>query len=224
MNGRQKYIFGCSDTIQQLKPSEYKNIIFDFGGVILNLNYQLTIDAFRELGIIRFDQSYSQLNQTDLFDRFERGETSSAVFRNGLRKAFNLSVADEKLDTAWNAMLLDLPTDRLMLLKQLHSEKQISLLSNTNEIHVKSFESTLKKTHGLNDLTSFFNRVYYSCRIGMRKPESRIFELVTKEQNYIPSETLFIDDSPQHIEGAKRMGLNTYHLRADLGETILDLF
>jgi putative hydrolase of the HAD superfamily len=97
-------------------------------------------------------------------------------------------------------------------------------LSNTNEIHVEAFEAEMKRVHGLKDLTGFFEHVYYSCWLGMRKPETRIFELVLVEQNYNPSETLFIDDSRQHIEGAKKAGLNTYHLRADQGETILDLF
>lgn len=207
-----------------MRPKDYPNIIFDFGGVILNLDYQKTITAFMELGLDDFEKSYSQLNQTDLFDRFERGEISPASFRSDLRTAFQEEVSDEKLDKAWNAMLLDLPYKRLEILKQLHAEKRISMLSNTNEIHVEAFESDMKDSHGLNDLTTFFDHVYYSCRTGMRKPEARIFEMVLKEQNYKPSETLFIDDSPQHIEGAKKVGLNTYHLRADKGETILDLF
>lgn len=207
-----------------MKPSEYKNIIFDFGGVILNLDYHRTIDAFRALGIKDFDQNYSQLNQTDLFDKFERGEIAPAIFRNGLRQAFSTEISDEKLDAAWNAMLLDLPAQRLRVLEKLHVEKRISLLSNTNEIHVSAFELELKKHHGFDDLSTFFDHVYYSCRTGMRKPETRIFEMVMKEQGYVPAETLFIDDSPQHIEGAKRAGLNAYHLRADQGETILNLF
>ena len=207
-----------------MKPSDYKNIIFDFGGVILNLDYQRTIDAFRKLGVEEFDQSYSQLNQSNLFDKFERGEISSSAFRDGLRNAFNETVSDEKLDSAWNAMLLDLPVERLKALDKLHAEKRFSLLSNTNEIHVQAFETELKRKHGLNDLTGYFDTVYYSCRMGMRKPESRIFEFVIKKQDYVPAQTLFIDDSLQHVEGARKVGLNAYHLRADKGETILDLF
>ena len=224
MNGRQKYIFDRSDTIQQLKPSDYKNIIFDFGGVILNLDYQHTINAFRELGVEDFDQSYSQLNQTDLFDKFERGEVSPESFRNGLKIAFDKPVSDIEIDRAWNAMLLDLPTERLQVLDRLRLEKRVSLLSNTNEIHVQAFEAILKNAHGLENLNSFFDQVYYSCRTGMRKPEKRIFDLVINEQGYLPEETLFIDDSPQHIEGALKVGLSAYHLRAGKGETIADLF
>jgi len=220
----QKYIFGCSDTIQQLKPSDYKNIIFDFGGVILNLDYQRTIVAFKALGVIDFEKSYSQLNQSNLFDQIERGEISPDQFRDGLRSAFSAPVSDGQLDDAWNAMLLDLPIERLRILERIRSEKRISMLSNTNEIHIEAFESDMKKAHGIQNLSGFFDQVYYSCRVGMRKPEGRIFEYVIKGQNYKPSETLFIDDSPQHIEGAKKVGLHAYHLRADQGETILDLF
>ncbi|MFM1876714.1 MAG: hypothetical protein RL266_2451 [Bacteroidota bacterium] len=207
-----------------MRPKDYQNIIFDFGGVILNLDYQRTISAFRELGLNDFGLSFSQLDQVELFDTFERGQISSDSFRTGLRAAFDREVSDSELDQAWNAMLLDLPAERLHLLERIRSEKRICLLSNTNEIHVESFEAELLASHGLRDLTNVFDKVYYSCRVGMRKPEGRIFRLVLEQQNYDPSKTLFIDDSPQHIEGAKKVGLNTYHLRADKGETILDLF
>ena len=207
-----------------MKLKDYRNIIFDFGGVILNLDYQRTIDAFIKIGLKDFENNYSQLQQTDLFDQFERGEITPSDFRSGLRSAFEKDVDTAQLDDAWNAMLLDLPIERLNLLNRIREEKKISLLSNTNEIHVQAFESQLKMEHGINDLSQFFDTVYYSCRVGMRKPENRIFEMVLQKENYLASETLFIDDSPQHIEGAKKVGLHTYHLRADKGETILDLF
>ena len=121
-------------------------------------------------------------------------------------------------------MLLDLPIERLHLLNRIAKNQKIVLLSNTNEIHVQSFESDLKMEHGQNDLSDYFQTVYYSCRVGMRKPESRIFQHVIDLEGFNPSETLFIDDSPQHIEGAKKVGLHAYHLRANQGETILDLF
>lgn len=207
-----------------MKPKDYPNIIFDFGGVILNIDYQRTINAFQQLGVVDFGRRYSQLQQADLFDRFERGEVSPADFREELRSAFNSSISDNELDRAWNAMLLDLPKERLGLLDELSRKKRISLLSNTNEIHIDAFESELRSAHGMNDLSGLFDQVYYSCRTGMRKPEPRIFEMVLQQQNYKPEETLFIDDSPQHIEGARKVGLSVYHLRADMGETIFDLF
>ena len=210
--------------MEKVNLKDYQNIIFDFGGVVLNLDYQLTIEAFKKLGLPNFDANFTQLSQTALFDNFERGEISPKEFRKGLNEAFEEPIEDEKLDHAWNAMLLDLPIERLHLLNHIAKDQKIVLLSNTNEIHVQAFESNLKLKHGHNDLSGYFETVYYSCRVGMRKPESRIFHHVLEEEGFDPSETLFIDDSPQHIEGARKVGLHTYHLRADQGETILDLF
>ena len=199
---------------------DYKNIIFDFGGVILNLDYQRTINEFKNLGLNDFEQRYTQLAQTDLFDMLERGEASPDEFRAGLREAFTNQVTDQELDTAWNAMLLDLPSARLDWLQSIRVGRNISLLSNTNEIHIACFESEMKLQHGFENLSGFFDTVYYSSRVGMRKPDVEIFEMVIEKEGYNPSETLFIDDSPQHIAGAKKAGLNAYHLRANEGETM----
>ncbi|MCB9205062.1 MAG: HAD family phosphatase [Flavobacteriales bacterium] len=207
-----------------MKPTDYPNIIFDLGGVILNIDYQRTIKAFAELGAKNVDEKYSQLNQTTLFDEFERGEISANDFRTGIRKVFGADVTDASIDDAWNAMLLDLPANRLDLLGRLQGNKRLVLLSNTNAIHANVFEAEMKAVHGIEDLSGFFEKVYYSFEVGMRKPEERIFQLVIDELGFAPEETLFIDDSPQHIEGAKKVGLNAYYLRADQGETILDLF
>ncbi|MFT6210089.1 MAG: putative hydrolase of the HAD superfamily [Bacteroidia bacterium] len=210
--------------MKKVNLKDYRNIIFDLGGVILNLNYQLTIEAFKKLGLPNFDANYTQLSQTALFDSFERGEIAPIEFRKGLKEVFGGPIADEELDLAWNAMLLDLPFERLHLLDRIRQGNKLVLLSNTNEIHVEAFETSLKIQHGQNDLSNYFETVYYSCRVGMRKPEARIFHHVLDSEGFSPSETLFIDDSPQHIEGARKVGLHTYHLRADKGETILDLF
>lgn len=207
-----------------MSVQDFPNIIFDFGGVILNLDYNRTTEAFVKLGVTDFDESYSQLNQTSLFDEFERGEITPEQFRIGIRTVLNTDVKDDEIDDAWNAMLLDLPVERLELLEKLASQKRLALLSNTNAIHAHFFEQQMKQQHGIENLNPFFEKVYYSFEVGMRKPEARIFELVLNERNFKAEETLFIDDSPQHIDGAKRVGLNTYHLRADQGQTILDLF
>lgn len=207
-----------------MRLTDYKNIIFDLGGVILNLDYQLTISAFEKLGSGDFEAKYSQLQQVDLFDEYERGEMSSSSFRKGIREVFGLSLSDEEIDTAWNAMLLDLPIERLQLLSDLRKTKNLVLLSNTNAIHINSFSDYLKEHHDTEDLSGYFDKLYYSFEMGMRKPELRIFQFVLDEQNYNPKETLFIDDSSQHIEAAQTLGVNTYLLRANKGETILDLF
>jgi FMN phosphatase YigB (HAD superfamily) len=118
-------------------------------------------------------------------------------------------------------MLLDLPAERLALLRSLRASKRLFLLSNTNVIHVEAFEHEARSAHGVSGLADFFEAAYYSCDVGMRKPEGRIFRMVLESNGLDPSETIFIDDSPQHIEGARLAGLNAYHLTG--GETLPDL-
>jgi len=205
-----------------IQAAHYPNIIFDLGGVLLNIDYHRTIKAFEQLGFKDFSSAYTQLAQSELFDRFERGEVTPDEFRHGIRPSLRADVTDTEIDEAWNAMLLDLPTERLALLQMLSESKRIFLLSNTNTIHVHAFEQQVRTQHGISKLTGLFEAAYYSCDVGMRKPEERIFRMVTETNGLVPSETLFIDDSPQHIEGARKTGLNAYHLTG--GETVLDLF
>jgi glucose-1-phosphatase len=202
-------------------PNDFPNIIFDLGGVLLNIDYHLTIKAFEQLGFKDFSSAYTQLAQSELFDRFERGEITPDEFRHGIRPSLRANVSDAEIDEAWNVMLLDLPTERLTLLRALGASKRIFLLSNTNAIHVSAFEQQVLAQHGINGLARLFEAAYYSCDVGMRKPEERIFRMVTDTNGLLPSETLFIDDSPQHVEGARKAGLHAYHLTG--GETVLDI-
>lgn len=206
------------------QPNSYKNIIFDLGGVILNIDPARTVAAFQEFGISDLDTRYLQLVRTGIFDDYERGEITSMQFRDGIRNTFETDVSDAQIDDAWNAMLLDLPKERLELLRKLGKTKSMVLLSNTNETHIRQFNSELYLEYGLIDLSGHFQKLYYSYEVGMRKPDERIFRHVLVEQGFDPTETLFIDDSLQHIEPARKVGLNTYHLQVEKGETILDLF
>ncbi len=205
-------------------PKDFHNIIFDLGGVILNIDYRLTIQAFGKLGFTNFEDRYSQAVQSGLFDLYERGEISSAQFRNEIRRAFKSRVTDEAIDLAWNAMLLDLPISRISLLERISESKRIALLSNTNEIHIEAFGKQLNELGVSERFGGLFERIHYSFEVGMRKPEARIFEHVLARHGFLAAETLFIDDSVQHIEGARAVGINTYHLRVDRGETIEGLF
>jgi glucose-1-phosphatase len=203
-------------------PSDFPNIIFDLGGVILNIDYGLTISAFQHLGALQFDTQYTQAVQTKLFDDFERGQIQASAFRDGLRLQLGLTPTDDEMDKAWNAMLLDLPAERLELLSRLKTARRTFLLSNTNQIHVRCFERAVYDAYGMQGLKPLFEAAYYSCDIGMRKPETEIFKFVLERHGLLHHETLFIDDSAQHIEGARRAGIQAYHLTG--GETIHDLF
>lgn len=188
--------------------SKINNIIFDLGGVIINLDIPKTISEFNKLSSIPFESIYTQLQQYPIFDLYDKGEISSDVFFNDLKKITNTNSDISAIRQAWDAMLLDFPKHRLELLNSLKDKYRIFLLSNTNEAHIETFELDLHKQHGYKNLEPFFEKVYYSCRIGMRKPDTKIFDYVLNQNNLIAQETLFIDDSPQHIEGALKTGIN----------------
>jgi len=197
-----------------------KHIIFDLGGVILNVDYQLTEQAFIDAGVTDFPALYSQLRQTELFDKFETGLITRETFIPALQKAAATPVTEVQVLKAWDAMLQDFPIRRLQILQQLRLYYDLFLLSNTNELHEEAFNGILMRSHGIPNIGVFFDKVYFSHRIGLRKPGREIFELVLGENGLKPSETLFIDDSPQHIAGAKELGIQTIYL--EKGMTIED--
>lgn len=198
-----------------------KNIIFDLGGVILNIDYNLTSKAFKSLGIKDFDTIYSQTQQNNIFNDFETGSLTSEDFIDYLNK-FLPNKTEQDIKKAWNAMLLDLPKERIQLLQSIKSNYRIFLLSNTNEIHVNAFTSYVDTNFGKGLFDELFENHYYSNEIGFRKPNSNSFNHVLNENSLIAQETLFIDDSIQHIEGAKKVGLNTFWLES--GKDITSLF
>ncbi|MFT4061163.1 MAG: HAD family phosphatase [Edaphocola sp.] len=189
-----------------------RNIIFDFGGVILNIDYRRTERAFVGLGIVDFGDRFSQLRQTTIFDDLETGKIGRVAFLEQMSEIAGRNVTHRQLEDAWNAMLIDIPLRRLQLLQQLQLHYHTILLSNTNEIHETCFNKLLKQVCGYENMAVFFDKVYYSHRMGMRKPHKETFEAILKENNLDPQQTLFIDDSPQHIEGAKLAGIHTIYL------------
>ncbi len=189
-----------------------RHIIFDFGGVILNIDYRRTEQAFIDLGLADFGKLYSQMQQTDIFDRLETGVLDGASFVDELKAATGLQATDAQVIHAWNAMLLDLPLRRLQILQQLQLHFDTFLLSNTNEIHEAAFNKILKAQAGFQSMGVFFDKVYYSHRVGLRKPGKEIFQLILDQNGLNAGKTLFIDDSPQHIATAKELGLQTIFL------------
>ena len=196
-----------------------KNIIFDLGGVVINLDYNITIAEFKKLGIVDFEVFFTKHSQ---FDKLERGRISGKQFVAELKKYLPDSVSDQQVIGAWNAMLLDFPLERAELLAKLKTQYRTFLLSNTNELHLDCHSKLLQKEHGINDLSSFFEKQYFSHIVGMRKPDAEIYEFVLNENGLKPEETLFIDDNIKNIEGAVRCGIRSLHLKKPL--TLLDVF
>lgn len=192
-------------------------VIFDLGGVLFDIDYKLTQQAFQKLGAnTDFNTVYSQQKQAGIFDEFEKGNISPSQFRAGLKKWLPETVTDKQIDDAWNALLIGFPADKAELLERLGKQYDLYLLSNTNEIHLPEVMTMIDKAHKPGRLGKLFNKEYYSCRMGLRKPEKEIYEKVVFENNLSPDTTLFVDDLIQNIEGAKSTGLQTLHCTADV--------
>ena len=189
-----------------------KNIIFDLGGVLLNLNYQKTIDAFKNLGIKNFEVMFTQFKADELFERLETGHISEVDFYEAVKKRTAETVSTTDIEKAWNAMLLDFRADSLVFLESLSPQYKIYLLSNTNTIHLRCFQNIFTNQTGHASLDKYFIKSWYSNEVGLRKPHKEIFEFVLQDENLTAEETLFIDDTLINIEGAKTLGFKTHHL------------
>ncbi|RPD38506.1 HAD family hydrolase [Chitinophaga barathri] len=199
-----------------------KHIIFDLGGVILNIDYRLTSQAFKDLGAQNFDELYNQFHANSLFEDLETGRVTNGDFLASIKEHLPEGTTDEQIVHAWNAMLLDFPVARLQLLQQLRNHYDLFLLSNTNAIHLEALNKQLERERGIPSLASFFDRSYYSNLIGYRKPEKESYQVILDENGLKPEHTLFIDDTLPNIDGAKALGIQTIHLQAP--KTILDIF
>lgn len=204
-----------------MQKDSIKNIIFDLGNVIINIDPERTADEMKKLGFKDFEKSYSLLSQTNLFDSLEKGLISPAQFQKEINSQLKTEKSSEQIDMAWGAMLLDFPAERIELLKSLKKNYRLFLLSNTNAIHFNQYNDDLKKQFGfgLNDL---FEKAYYSFELGMRKPDAEIFEYVLTDANLKPSETLFIDDLDKNIDVAGKMGIQTIWIDVSKGDDIVD--
>jgi FMN phosphatase YigB (HAD superfamily) len=186
-------------------------ILFDLGGVIYDIDYQKTIDAFIALGADPKHVMYSQAMQSNLFDAYEIGQISSSDFLIALQKEMPVNTSLDSIKNAWNALLIGQPAHRLTFLAQLKAKLPIFLLSNTNEIHIAQISNELQMHFGEANYKSYFDEVFLSYELGMRKPHVETFQEVIRRTGVNPAKTLFIDDSAQHIEGAQQAGLLTHH-------------
>ena len=199
-----------------------KNIIFDFGGVVLNIDYKATAKAFAQLGVEAFANQYSQYLQSDLFVDLERGNISPEIFFETFRNLTQYKLSKQEITQAWNAMLLDFPTNRIDLLMQIKPKYRTFLLSNSNIIHYDSYLQDLKEKFNLSSFNELFEKAYFSFELGINKPNKEIFLHVLSQNHLDAKETLFIDDTLQHVEAAKACGINAYWLKT--GDDIVNLF
>jgi len=193
----------------------FKNIdtiLLDLGGVLLNVSYDHTVAAFRKNGVDDFDALYTKAKQDHLFDQFETGAISPSEFHDEIRGRTGIALSDEVIDECWNAILGDLPEERVMLIETLKTCYQVLLLSNTNAIHVEAFSKLIHEQNGIEDFKALFHGAHYSNEIGMRKPNAEVFHFVLEQHSAMAARTLFIDDTPHHVEGSIAAGLNGFYL------------
>mgnify|MGYP000864345351 FL=1 len=191
-------------------------IIFDFGDVFINLDKEATPLALKKLGLIEWSSEIDSLNFN-----FEKGLITKTDFLLGLNQLVPNATQEEILD-AWNSVLLDFPMYRLEFLEKLSKKYQVFLLSNTDSIHINHF----KDRYGDEFYYRFYNgfeKVYFSYNLGRRKPDVGIYNFVINENNLIPEKTLFVDDNFDNIEGAKKTGLQVWHLLKGK-EDVIELF
>lgn len=200
---------------------QIKNIIFDLGGVLLNIDFKLTSNAFKNLGVTHFDEMFTQHFSNPLFELLETGKIDEAAFYEAFRKEAGLPLTDIQIQTAWNALLLDFPPERIEWLEKIASRYRIFLFSNTNQIHYDCFIRNFSNSFDGKHFNDFFEKAYYSQFLGLRKPYPDSFQAIVKEQEILPAETLFIDDTYKNIEAANQLGFQTIHLQSPT--TVLDL-
>ena len=190
------------------------NLLFDFGGVIIDIDYAATPAAMRRLSRTGSTVEFAQAHQAALFDQFETGHLSPTEFRAGLRATYDLDATDAELDAAWHAMLLDVPAERLALIGKLRRRgHQTALLSNTNVLHIAEINQRLARQYGFrHGIADVLDRVFYSQEVGWRKPGEEIFRHALDEMGWRAVDTLFIEDSPQHVATARRLELRVLHL------------
>jgi len=200
---------------------ELKNIVFDLGGVLLDIDYGKTKLSFEELGFNQFDQMYTQYSADMLFSDLETGRISNDHFYDYLVKKAGGKINKEQISRAWNAMLGNFRVPSLDFLEELSKKFRLYLLSNTNAIHLEAFNEIFRRETGKASLDAYFTKAYYSNNIGYRKPNEDVFEFILKDAGIKAGETLFIDDSYNNIETAKKLGFKTHLLLA--GEKIESL-
>lgn len=187
-----------------------KNIIFDYGNVIFELDFQRLERAFKELGIPDTGTFFAHKVQNELFDRLDMGKVTAAEFIDEVRRiSGKYDLSDEEITDAWNALLVGIAEGNHEVLMEMKNKYRTFLLSNNNEIHYSYIMRYLKENFELEDNSSFFEKDYYSHLMGMRKPNVDIFEFVLNTHDLVPQETLFIDDSPQHLVTAEKLGMKT---------------
>ena len=202
--------------------TKIKNIIFDLGGVILDIDENIVYKELEKMGVNIAELAHSK-DFIDIMSKFDTGIYTAPTFRRKMKALVGQDkMTDQRFDAIWNAMLLDIPRERIEAIEQVKKHYKIFLMSNTNEIHYDLYVRDLQLRFGYNEFDALFNKSYFSFDIHLEKPDPRFFELILDHEGLVPEETLFIDDTAANINVAKSLGINTYHISRE--ELVRNLF
>ena len=202
--------------------TKIKNIIFDLGGVILDIDENIVYKELENLGIDISELARSK-EFKELMSKFDTGIYTAPTFRRKAKAFLGLDkMTDQRFDAIWNAMLLDIPRERIEAIEKVKQHYKIFLMSNSNEIHYDLYVRDLQLRFGYHEFDELFDKSYFSFAEHLEKPDPRFFELILDHEGLLPEETLFIDDTEANIKVAKSLGIRTYHIRRD--ELVRNLF
>lgn len=189
-----------------------KNIIFDLGGVVYDIRYENVAEAFVRHGVTNLGEFYTKQFQTPEMDLFEMGLMSVEEYRDYVRRATGVALTDEEVDDIVNAILIDVPRERVEMLLELRKRYRTFLFSNTNAINYACFMKHLREKYGFDIFEECFDHAYFSHTLHLRKPAREGFATIIGEQHLVAAETLFIDDIEKNLQGARDEGLQVFHL------------
>ncbi len=187
-----------------------KNVVFDLGGVIIDLDANEPIRRFKEIGVEHADQLLDPYEQKGIFLEVENGKLSAAEFYDKLRKHAGKDLPNDKIAWAWLGFVADVPEYKLDYLLELRKKYKVYLLSNTNPIIQEEWARTPKFSSAGRPINDYFDKMYTSYEAGITKPDPAIFEFMLKDSGMVPAETLFVDDGAKNIEVGASLGFKTY--------------
>ena len=189
-----------------------QNIIFDLGGVIIDIDYDRPVKELAKLGIHGIESIFSVAEPDPMYHRYETGKIDTETFFMYLKNKSQLNLSFSEIRTAWDSILTGLEKEKIHRLQLLKEKYNVFLLSNINESHIEGVELIFQSYFPEQHLEDYMHQVYYSCRIGKRKPDVDTFQFILKDQHIVHSSTIMIDDSKDNIKGAALAGLHTYHI------------
>jgi len=202
--------------------AKIKNIIFDLGGVILDIDENIVYKELEKMGISTSELAHSK-EFIDIMSKFDTGIYTAPTFRKKTKAILGQEkMTDQRFDAIWNSMLLDIPRERIEAIEKVKKHYKIFLMSNSNVIHYDLYVRDLQLRFGYNEFDELFNKSYFSFAEHLEKPDPRFFELILDHEGLLPEETLFIDDTEKNIKVAQSLGIHTYHISRE--ELVRNLF